>query len=136
MDREIARVTNGQAMEMDGFHPSQFDEVARGDIDKDGDSDAALLYTIEDRHGANDYARFLAILENDTSSWNLVVQQKVGGKNDRHITLSGIVNGAVWADTFSYRPGDPSCCPSRRGRVQFEMGKGKLIERSSSSAAG
>jgi hypothetical protein len=85
--------------------------------------------------GTNDWVQFLAILENRSSVWELLVQEKVGGKNERGINLSGIVNGGVSADTMDYAPGDASCCPSRQGKTEFRVIDGKLVEISSTGPA-
>jgi hypothetical protein len=103
-------------------------EVARGDVNGDGREDAVVLYTLEGFERSNLYLQYLAIFVSRGGGLRYVTHRIVGGKGLRSLALDGVSGGKILLKTTEYRPGDASCCPSKKRRARFVLDKRKLKE--------
>jgi len=103
-------------------------EIARGDLNGDGREDAVVLYSLEGFDGSNLYLQYLAVFVNHGGGLRYVTHRIVGGKGKRSMALEGISGGKILMKTEGYRPGDASCCPSKKGRARFVLDQSKLKE--------
>lgn len=120
LDREITEAIRLHESITGGVHPG-IREVVRGDLDEDGDEDAAVVYTIEGMGGGNLYEQYLSIFLQEPHGWRPGPAIKVGGKNHRSINIRGITEGSVTLETLSYAAGDASCCPSLKGETHYRL---------------
>jgi hypothetical protein len=117
----IADVTTTQAQQMGGSYYGRATEIARGDIDGDGDSDAAVIYTIEGMTHSNAHVQLLAVLTKDLGGWFLFAQESVGGKGWRGVSKPKIEGRYVTLETLEYADSDAACCPSINGKARFRV---------------
>jgi len=103
-------------------------KIVTGDLNNDGTSDIAVLYTLEGAHGGNDYNQYLAVFLSVNGKYVYKAKRRIGGRFERNMDLKSIQDGKVLFDTMEYLPKDPSCCPSKKGSTQFTLAQGKLIE--------
>lgn len=102
--------------------------ILRGDVNGDGKSDLVAQYTLEGFDGSNNFSQYLAVFLNNGKGFRYAAQTVVGGKNKRSMTLNSIKAGKINFEALEYLPKDPSCCPSKKKRVQFVFKGGKLTE--------
>jgi hypothetical protein len=86
------------------------------------------LYSLEGFDGSNLYLQYLAVFLSRGGGLRYTTHRIVGGKGKRSIALDGNSGGKRMLTTEEYRPGDASCCPTKKGRVRFVLDKGKLKE--------
>ena len=105
-------------------------KVVAGDLNHDGVSDLAVLYTIEGAGGGNNYTQYLAVVRFDVRRDNLLrtTHTVVGGKGNR-AAPTGIESGdnVIFLTTLGYGPHDAMCCPSIKGSARFVLADGKLV---------
>lgn len=101
-----------------------------GDVDRDGDMDALVQYTIEGMGGGNSFAQMLAIFINRKGVYKFVAEEVVGGKFAyRTSELTGIENGRIVLSTESCpEPPQGLCDNPEKGKAIFTFSKGKLKE--------
>jgi hypothetical protein len=103
--------------------------IIYADINKDGRKDTVVLYTLESFGGSNLYRQYLAIfVRNPSRSIKNVINETVGGKNNRDVYLESVANGKINVRTLNYLPKDASCCPSKEEYSQITFSKNKLRE--------
>ena len=100
--------------------------IMRGDLDGDVNEDTVVLYTLEGHRGTNQYVQYLAVFIKRGGRLLYVTHQAVGGKNRRAIDSLLIRDGKINLQTQEYLPNDPSCCPSKKGRMSFILRRGRL----------
>ena len=99
-----------------------------GDIDGDGRSDVAVLYTIEGA-GADDYSlRYLAVFQRGTGGLEYRAHRLVGGKGIREVNRATIINRVVVLEALEYQAQDALCCPSRPARWRYRLQNRRLVE--------
>ena len=103
-------------------------EIGRGDLNGDGKEDAVVLYSLEGFDGSNLYLQYLAVFLSQGDALRYTTHRIVGGKGKRSMALEGISGGKILLKTKEYRPGDASCCPSKKGRASFVLDMRKLKE--------
>ncbi len=94
----------------------------------DGRNDAVVLYTLEGFDESNLYLQYLAVFVSRGGVLRYVTHRIVGGKGRRSLELDGVSGGKILLKTKEHRPGDASCCPSKKGRARFVLDKRKLKE--------
>ena len=100
--------------------------IVKGDLNADADEDAVVLYTIEGQGGSNNYIQYLAVFLNRKGKLVYATHQMVGGKNRRSIDSVSVKDGKINLQTLEYLSTDASCCPSKKGQLNFVLSGGKL----------
>src|SRR5215475_6319132 len=77
IDKYIAN----QAKRERGEEPDGIRKTVEGDLNHDGVSDVAVLYTIEGQGGSNNYIQYLAVFVRKNNTLVFAARQAVGGKN-------------------------------------------------------
>jgi hypothetical protein len=103
-------------------------KVAAGDLNHDGVSDLAVVYTIEGQDGTNNYTQYLAVFVRTKTGLVPFTHTHVGGKLNRDVDLNSIKRNVILLKTLSYRPNDPASTPSKKGTARFMLAKRKLKE--------
>ncbi len=124
----IDKFIAGQAKKEDGSEPDGIRKVVTGDLNHDGVSDTAVLFTIEGQNGTNNYVQYLAVFLRRNGRLVYAAHSPVGGKNRRSIELTSIKDNVVLLDTTAYAKRDPSCCPTIKGRTRYALVRNKLTE--------
>ena len=125
IDKYIAN----QAKRERGEEPDGIRKTIEGDLNHDGVSDVAVLYTIEGQGGSNNYIQYLAVFVRKNNTLVFAARAAVGGKNHRDMEITSIQNNAMLFNTTSYGPRDPSCCPTIKGSTKYVLGGNRLIEK-------
>jgi hypothetical protein len=123
----IDKFISGQATELGGEENGKARKAIAGDINNDGVSDLAVLYTIEGVDGGNNYTQYLAVFVRLQGVLVPIAHTEVGGKGNRSVGLESIRNNVIVLTTLSYGPDDPMCCPSKKGTARFVLANGKLV---------
>jgi hypothetical protein len=120
-----------QAKREHGEEPEGIRKTLRGDLNRDGLPDLAVLYTIEGQNGSNNYIQYLAVFLQTKTALVYAAHREVGGKNFREVDLSSIDDGVINLGTTNYADKDPSCCPTIKGSTQFVLTGRNLKEKHS-----
>ena len=124
IDKFIAK----QAKQEDGEEYEAARKVVTGDLNRDGVSDLAVLYTIEGQNGTNNYVQYLAVFVRTRSGLVPFAHAVAGGKMNREVDLKSIKNNVIYCHTLAYRENDPSSSPSKPGTARFKLIGHKLKE--------
>ena len=124
IDKFIAGQESGER----GMEAKDYRTVLNGDLNHDGISDAAAMYTLEGGNGTNNYTRYLAVFVRVKGRLVPVAHNAVGGKNYRAIVMKAIEDGVILCETTDYAPKDPSCCPTIKGTTRYVLEGDKLKE--------
>lgn len=124
----VERYIAGVAKVSDADEYKEARKIIYGDLDGDGDEDAAAQFTIEGMGGGNNYAFYLAVFRNENGKLKAVTDDAVGGKLNRDVTLTKIENGRMLFDTKEYDADDGACCPSIEGKTSYILENDKLKE--------
>ena len=122
----VKKFISAQASKEQGEEYEEARKVIVGDLNRDGQADLAVLYTIEGQDGTNNYIQYLAAFVRKSGALAPAAHQMVGGKNYRSVELQVIDKGVILLTTLSYTSKDPSCCPSRKGSASYQLTGGKL----------
>lgn len=125
----IDRYVAGVAKVSDATEYKEARKIIYGDLDGDGDEDAAAQFTIEGMGGGNNYGFYLAVFRNENGKFAGITDDVIGGKLNRDITLTKIEDGKMLFDTKSYDTDDGACCPSIEGKTAYILEGKKLIEK-------
>jgi hypothetical protein len=125
VDKYIA----AQAKRERGEEPDGIRKTIEGDLNHDGESDVAVLYTIEGQGGSNNYIQYLAVFVRRKTGLVFAARTPVGGKNRRAIEFISIKNNTMFFETTAYGPRDPSCCPTIKGSTKFVLTGKRLVEK-------
>src|SRR5215510_890511 len=125
IDKYIAN----QAKRERGEEPDGVRKTVEGDLNHDGVSDVAVLYTIEGQGGSNNYIQYLAVFVRKKNALVFAARAAVGGKNHRDMEITSVQDNAMRFNTTSYGPRDPSCCPTIKGSTRYVLLGNKLIEK-------
>ena len=106
-------------------------KFAAGDLNHDGVSDLAVLYTIEGVGGGNNYTQYLAVFVRLDGNLVPTTHTVVGGKGNRAVRLASIKDNMINLTTLGYGPHDAMCCPSIKGSARFVLTDGKLVSQPS-----
>lgn len=117
-----------QAEREEGEEYEDARKVLEGDLNSDGTSDFAVLYTIEGQKGSNNYIQYLAVFIRVKGQLLPVTYTSVGGKSRRGVELESINNNTILLKTINYAPNDPACCPSKESTTRYVLANWKLKE--------
>ena len=117
IDSFIAR----QARRERGEEYREARKVMVGELTGDGVPETVVLYTLESQGGTNNYVQYVAVFARGSRGLIPVTHTEVGGKMSRSVELSSVDNNAIQLATLSYRPKDPSCCPSVKGTTCYAL---------------
>ena len=103
-------------------------KIVRGDLDGDGDQDAAVQYTLEGFGGGNSFGQMLAVFRNDKGAYKFVSEETVGGKFFYYTSnLSSIKRGKIILATETCaEPPQGICENPKKGIASFVLRGGKL----------
>jgi hypothetical protein len=104
----------------------QIDSAGIGDLNGDGQSDAAALITF-DADGA-DYVQYLVAYVFADGDYQPKASRLIGGRH-REIhggEVEGIDDGAILVDLQILKPEDAACCPSGSRKAAFVLENGEL----------
>lgn len=104
------------------------DSTAYGDLNGDGELDAAVLITF-DADGA-DYVQYLVAYLFEDDDYRPVASRMIGGRY-REVyggEVDKIQDGAILLDLQILQPGDPSCCPSGTRQSVIVLKDGELVK--------
>lgn len=121
IDNAIAITTSSEA----GDEYKDARKVAVGDLNGDGASDAAALFTIEVGSQNTSTQYLSAFLRQDDGALKFASTTPVGGAGNA-INEVTIEEGAVRLKTLTLGPDDPDCCPSVEGKIEYLLHNGKL----------
>jgi hypothetical protein len=124
----IDKFIGQQAKQEDGEEYAAARKVVTGDLNRDGVSDVAVLYTIEGQNGTNNYIQYLAVFVRSKGGLVPAAHTFVGGKGNRDVALSSIKNNVIYCHTLAYRENDPNSTPSKPGSARFKLIRHKLKE--------
>lgn len=124
----IERYIAGVAKVSDAEEYKEARKIIYGDLDGDGDEDAAAQFTIEGMGGGNNYGFYLAVFRNENGKLKGVTDDAIGGKLNRDVTFTKIENGKMFFDTKGYAEDDGACCPSIEGKTTYILENDKLKE--------
>ena len=100
------------------------DSVAFGDINSDGEEDAAVI--LESNLGGSGFFYQLAIMINRDGKPYNIANKDLG---DRVVINSvDIQSGVITIDMVAHSPGDALCCPSLEKIVKYKLSGDKLVE--------
>lgn len=134
-DPAIGRWIAVHAKKMHGVELADARYAVRGDIDGDGRSDVAVLYTL--RGGGRDgrLLRFLAVFRSGQRALEYRAHILVGGQGIREVNRATILQRTVEVEALEYRAGDAACCPTQFVKRRYRLNGGKL-ERTTLAARG
>ena len=128
---EAVTVGNFIAKQMRQERATEYEEgrlLVRGDLNRDGNRDVVVLYTVENPGGTNQYLQYLADFIYQRGRLRNLTHKSVGGKNRRAVESVTVEGGKIILETLEYLPADASCCPSKKGHVQFILNRKQLKE--------
>ncbi len=108
----------------DDFITARLEHYAIGDMDSDGNDDAAIILSSHGM-GSGTFYELTALLAGNgaISQTNSIVI----GDRIRVESLS-IEQGRITLDVLAHKPDDPSCCPSQKYLRQFDLVGKRLVE--------
>lgn len=121
IDKFIAK----QAKQEDGEEYEAARKVVNGDLNGDGVSDVAVLYTIEGQNGTNNWVQSLAVFVRSKGRLVTAADTFVGGKENRDVALDSIRNGVIYCHASASHENGPAG-PSKAGRVRYKLVRNKL----------
>ena len=124
----IERYLAGVAKVSDAVEYKEARKIIYGDLDGDGDEDAAAQFTIEGMGGGNNYGFYLAVFRNENGKLKGVTDDVIGGKMNRDVSFTKVENGKMFFDTKGYAEDDGACCPSIEGKTSYILENDKLKE--------
>jgi hypothetical protein len=122
----INKFISSQATQIGGDEYPEARKIVKGDLNRDGVPDLAVLYTIEGMGGGNNHVQYLAVFVRSQGRLLHLTHTAVGGKLNRAVELKSISKNIIYCETLLYRPKDPSCCPSRKATARFVLAGNKL----------
>ncbi len=122
-----ARRAGGQA-------PRESRKTCEGDVNGDGKTDAAVLYTIEGVGGADGWTQHLLVLVAAPQGVGATNPKEIGAAGKRRVESCTLTKGAIEATTKEWAPADPACCPSKAGTLRLGFDKGKVVDAPAASA--
>ena len=126
--KTIDKYIAGVAKVSDAEEYKEARKILYGDLDGDGDEDAAAQFTIEGMGGGNMYNFYLAVFKNENGKFTAVTDEPIGGKLNRDVEFTKIENGKMFFDTKGYGKDDGACCPSIAGKTSFVLEGNKIVE--------
>lgn len=125
-DPAIGRWIEAHAKKMQGVESSDARYAVTGDIDGDGRSDAAVLYTIRGAGQDKYLLRFLAVFRRAPQALEYRAHILVGGKGIREVNRATILRRIVEIEALEYQPRDAACCPTKFTKSRYRLSGRKL----------
>ena len=125
---KINKFISRQAVEERGEEYEEARKVVKGDLNRDGVSDLALLYTIEGQDGTNNYVQYLAVFIRVKGRLDHVTETVVGGKSYRAVELQSIRNNVIFFEVLKDATNDATDRGDKRRLTRFVLVKRKLKE--------
>lgn len=108
-----------------------------GDLDNDGDEDAAVEVNWVFSTGGNGYGTILFAFRNEDGNFKIIDAEGVGGKLSRNFNLSGIKSQKIYGNIETCLDssiqiglcGQDGLSKIKKGRTQYSLQGNKLIER-------
>ncbi|HMG34113.1 MAG TPA: hypothetical protein VKM94_09265 [Blastocatellia bacterium] len=100
-------------------------EVAFGDLNGDGATDALVIFRIEGAKLGNQTLCFLAVVLNVDSSPVNPASIELPGWD---IRSTKIESDTIKIELMTWGPDDPRCCPSVKQQLQYRFAGGKIVE--------
>jgi hypothetical protein len=122
---EVESAIAAKAKELSMAEYCQFRRYdALDDVDGDGKEDFLALFTLEGPNGANRHVTYLACFPSAIGAAASLV--RAGERGERDPVELRVEGHRIVLSTLEYRPGDPMCCPSGKGRLVYERKDGRL----------
>lgn len=99
--------------------------IVFGDLDGDGDEDAALVLVMHTQDTTGFFYHLVAVA-NDNGKPKQVASYGIGDRNAVQ-TLS-IINGKISISHLEHAPDDAACCPSLKSKYVFSLQGNKLVK--------
>lgn len=127
---EIGEFVERFAKESEAVENPDARKLVCGDLDGDGNSETAVLFTLESFHGSNLWRQYVAVFKGTTTpKLDLIDTKTVGGKNYSLVKDIEIEDHRIVLTLLDYRPEDASCCPSLPGSEVLLLTEGRLRDR-------
>lgn len=123
---EIGAFIERFAKEEDAEENVDARKIVCGDLDGDGKSETAVLFTLESFNGSNLWRQYISVFAGTASKLDLIDTKTVGGKNYSLVKDVKVENESIELTSLDYRPEDASCCPSLPGREVLLLAQGHL----------
>lgn len=117
-----------KAQEAQEYHAAR--RIRLGDLDGDGDRDAAVQYTLEGAGGGNNFAQMLAVFINEKGRYKFAAEEVAGGKMSFYTsTLKSVAKRKITLATDSCpEPPQGMCKNPKKGIAVFFFRRGKLVK--------
>lgn len=135
----VGKSIRAHADRIRGAHDCGSRKYAELDMNGDGDKDMIVTYAIggacfEDKKSppgscGNHHEEFLSMFLKHKGKYGKPIIRQVGGRNIRIIEGISAKGSTVILDTLEYDDDDPSCCPSKPGKLRFILKGNKLVEK-------
>lgn len=135
VDPAIGRWITAHAKKMHGAEVADARYAVRGDIDGDGRSDVAVLYTLRGSGRNGRLLRFLAVFRSGQRGLEYHAHILVGGKGMREVNRATILQRTVEIEALEYRAEDAACCPTLFVKRRYRL-NGRKLERTAAAARG
>lgn len=99
---------------------------ASGDIDGDGLSDLAVVFTVEVASANTATQNLAAFVRQPDGNLRFVGSTVVGAQGGASVGRVAIDQGSVVLTTLTLGPNDPDCCPSVEASTRFTLVEGSL----------
>jgi hypothetical protein len=126
-DTTIGLWIERHAKKLQGVESRDARYAVRGDLDGDGRSDGAVLYTV--RSGGKDkyQLRFLAVFRRGQKALEYRAHILVGGNGIREVNRATLLRRSVEIEALEYRPGDAACCPTSLVKRRYQLSGRRLV---------
>ena len=132
-DPAIDRWIASHARKLRGAEHAAARYAVRGDVDGDGRSDVAVLYTLLGAGQGGNALRYLAVFRRGPRLLEYRAHALVGGGGLREVNRVTILRRVIEIEALEYRPGDAACCPTRFVRHRYRL-NGHRLQRAAAAA--
>jgi hypothetical protein len=122
----ICRHIDSRERETGGIVYAPASMTARGDLDRDGQEDFALIYTLEGENHSDSYRQYLLVSSSRRSG--VLYEKEVGGKSVRAVTGLKLREGKIELACLEYAPSDAACCPIFPSGHFYRFDRERLVE--------
>jgi hypothetical protein len=105
--------------------------IGIGDLNKDGITDAAVLYTLEGGQFGYSYRQYLVVFMRSKSGLlRPVTRIEVGGPSipsEPYVKSIAVRDNIIYLTGLQHQPNDPRCCPSKNFKIRYSL-VGNLLQ--------